>query len=538
MASDPNALRATGTVDLAHEASFFLGDVEVRPALRQLFRRDDGRHEVVEPRIMQVLVALAQAGGDIVTRDELTRRCWQGRVVGEDAINRTISRVRRLSQGIGRDCFGIETVNKVGYRLLRSGDAGDEREPASAVPVDGEAPDPPDRFELDRRLWIGGAVALAGAAAGGLLLGRFPAIGGARDGDRTRIAALMNQAQQALRQDTREGQNQSFGIYRRLTALHPGYADGWGALGMAYAATAPFRDSAEGATLRGRALEAARRALAIDGENARARATLALVRPRLGGWLHADRELRRAVAERPDDPLLLLALAAAAMAVGRAGEAVSLHARAAAVTINPTPGFYFARIMALQAADRIDETDRLAAEAAAIFPTHYAIWFARFFLLLHSGRAGAAIAFGENRDERPSDMPAEEFESVLRVARAMRSGDAATVDATVREQVGRARRGAGYAENAMQFTAALRRPDEAFRIADAYFFGRGFVVPEIRFRAEQGAYTPPRERQTACLFLPATAAMRADPRFGGLMREIGLADFWRTSGLPPDYARR
>ena len=44
---------------------------------------------------MQVLVALAAADGAIVGRDDLTRRCWEGRVVGEDAINRVISRLRR-----------------------------------------------------------------------------------------------------------------------------------------------------------------------------------------------------------------------------------------------------------------------------------------------------------------------------------------------------------------------------------------------------------------------------------------------------------
>ena len=69
---------------------------------------------------MQVLVALAQARGEVVGRDELTARCWEGRVVGEDAISRVISRLRKLSDGLGRDGWKLETVTKVGYRYRRS----------------------------------------------------------------------------------------------------------------------------------------------------------------------------------------------------------------------------------------------------------------------------------------------------------------------------------------------------------------------------------------------------------------------------------
>lgn len=67
---------------------------------------------------MQVLLALAKAAGEIVTRDELTNSCWQGRVVGEDAINRVISRLRHVGRDIGEGAFRIETVTQVGYRLV------------------------------------------------------------------------------------------------------------------------------------------------------------------------------------------------------------------------------------------------------------------------------------------------------------------------------------------------------------------------------------------------------------------------------------
>jgi Tol biopolymer transport system component/DNA-binding winged helix-turn-helix (wHTH) protein len=68
---------------------------------------------------MLVLIALHQAGGQVVSRDELIARCWDGRIVGEDAINRAISRVRELGRSLG-DAFQLETISKVGYRLVLS----------------------------------------------------------------------------------------------------------------------------------------------------------------------------------------------------------------------------------------------------------------------------------------------------------------------------------------------------------------------------------------------------------------------------------
>ena len=47
-----------------------LGALLIEPSLRRV-AHDDGREEIVEPRVMQVLVALAQSGGAILTRDDL-----------------------------------------------------------------------------------------------------------------------------------------------------------------------------------------------------------------------------------------------------------------------------------------------------------------------------------------------------------------------------------------------------------------------------------------------------------------------------------
>ncbi len=104
------------TVNLARVPPFRLGALEVSPATRQLARGE--RRETLEPRMMQVLVALWRAGGAVVTRDDLIASCWDGRIVGDNAIHRTISRLRDVGGTIGAGCFRLETVSKVGYRLI------------------------------------------------------------------------------------------------------------------------------------------------------------------------------------------------------------------------------------------------------------------------------------------------------------------------------------------------------------------------------------------------------------------------------------
>jgi DNA-binding winged helix-turn-helix (wHTH) protein len=101
---------------LAHEADFQLGVLRVSPSIREV-RRGAWRG-LLEPRVMQVLVALKD--GDVRSRDDLIARCWDGRIVGNDAIDRVIGKLRRLSERDGGQSFVIETIPRVGYRLRAS----------------------------------------------------------------------------------------------------------------------------------------------------------------------------------------------------------------------------------------------------------------------------------------------------------------------------------------------------------------------------------------------------------------------------------
>lgn len=82
---------------------------------------------------MQVLIVLAEAAGAVVSRDELIQRCWDGRAVSEDAINRCIGQLRRLAKSCDEPCFAIECIPRVGYRLVV---ATREAVPQSALSLD------------------------------------------------------------------------------------------------------------------------------------------------------------------------------------------------------------------------------------------------------------------------------------------------------------------------------------------------------------------------------------------------------------------
>jgi DNA-binding winged helix-turn-helix (wHTH) protein/tetratricopeptide (TPR) repeat protein len=513
-------------IDLAQAAEFRLGELVVRPAIRQLCH-DDGRDEVLEPRVMQVLVALAHANGGIVSRDMLTACCWEGRVVGEDAINRVISRLRRSAEGIGQGSFRIETITKVGYRLL-TGEAGGHQ---------GAAPPPPagpvGSGRLSRRMVVAGglgAVALAGGATWlTIRIGRERA-------PPAEVQQLMTQALQALRQANAEGSRQANGLLRLVTERAPDYADGWGALAYTYAGASHGAPSPLNRDMAERTLAASRRAFSLDPYNGFANAARAVLVSRNGNWRQAEALARAAIRDQPDNDFALFVLATQMASVGRMGEAADLLDDA--VILAPTsPLLLFMRVQDLWAAGRAEEADRAIRDAVELFPSHFAIWFTRCYLLLYTGRADAALGMVLNRTDRPSGIPSTSFDELVPVLNAALTRQPAQIDAAIRIQMGAAHRGAGYAENAMQFAAFLGRVDAAFEIAAAYYLSRGFRVPDVRFTPEQGGYTRMADRRTSVLFLPSTAAMRRDPRFDALVTDLGLTRYWREAEVLPDYRR-
>jgi DNA-binding winged helix-turn-helix (wHTH) protein len=122
-------------VDLAREWDFMLGDLTVRPSRCQV--EASGERRALERRVMQVLVALAHPTWEVVSRQELIVRCWNGLSVSDDAIQRCIGALRRLAADWPEPPFEIETIGRVGYYLKTSvpgPQASPERLPGSRSP--------------------------------------------------------------------------------------------------------------------------------------------------------------------------------------------------------------------------------------------------------------------------------------------------------------------------------------------------------------------------------------------------------------------
>ena len=105
-------------LQIAGEASFRLGAMQVRPGLLEVVW--SGGRADLQHKAMQVLVVLAHAGGSVVSRDELHRQCWGDRAVSDDAVHRVIRLLRVLEGESGGCGFSIQTVPKVGYRLIEA----------------------------------------------------------------------------------------------------------------------------------------------------------------------------------------------------------------------------------------------------------------------------------------------------------------------------------------------------------------------------------------------------------------------------------
>lgn len=72
----------------------------------------------LEPKVMNVLVCLAELGGEVVTHEQFISRVWRGRVVSDEVLSRCISLLRTGLGDDPREPKFIQTLPKIGYRLL------------------------------------------------------------------------------------------------------------------------------------------------------------------------------------------------------------------------------------------------------------------------------------------------------------------------------------------------------------------------------------------------------------------------------------
>ena len=94
---------------------------------RELFV--DGVLVPLGSRAFDVLQMLVDAGGDLVTKDEILSGIWPGIVVEENTLQVQITRVRRA---LGRDRGFLKTISGRGYRFVAEATSADEESESTA----------------------------------------------------------------------------------------------------------------------------------------------------------------------------------------------------------------------------------------------------------------------------------------------------------------------------------------------------------------------------------------------------------------------
>ena len=93
-----------------------IGEWSVEPALDALQRC--GETVRLEPKAMELLVALSSRPGEVLSREELLSAVWPGVVVGDEALSQAVTKLRKALGDDVRAPIYIETISKRGYRLI------------------------------------------------------------------------------------------------------------------------------------------------------------------------------------------------------------------------------------------------------------------------------------------------------------------------------------------------------------------------------------------------------------------------------------
>jgi DNA-binding winged helix-turn-helix (wHTH) protein/tetratricopeptide (TPR) repeat protein len=536
-----NADAASVRVVLAHEAPFAMRGLHVHPSNRQL--EWQGRSETLEPRVMQVFVALAGANGRILTRDDLVELCWAGRIVGEDAINRTLSRLRGVLSALGARGFVIETITKVGYRLVFP---GDEVRPHPMTVI--TAPEN-DRY-LSRRLLaeyrlmadpaaprvmppIGRRAILAAGASLGVAVGGAALWRARRETRMAEVQRLVDRGDVLLRDAVPIQAGEALPPLQSALRIDPHDARALGLIALTEETRANNGGSANAGDALRLAEDSARAALQRDASEPHAR--LAMIDLMAGhlDWSQMEDRLQVVRASAPTNAHVLGSLTSFLQAAGRTSRSWIYNEQAAAAApSSPTP--QWRRALRLWTAGRNEEALSLSERLLPLWPRHALVWNARFMILAFTNRTGAAAAMLRDAGAGPIGAHPVRLEQWLPTLDAFGEPSPAHIAKARDANLAAAQLDPGQATYAAMALSHLGEIDAAFAVIDALLLSKGPLVarrPIVprSFNANSASWC-----RTQWLFMPPLAAARSDARFQTVCEEIGLARYWRQRGVGPD----
>jgi DNA-binding winged helix-turn-helix (wHTH) protein/tetratricopeptide (TPR) repeat protein len=353
---------------------------------------------------MQVLEAMLERPGELVTREHLIARLWPGGVVVDfdTALNSAIRRLRTALDDHAESPRYIETIPRRGYRFIghielaepSSASVDTANSDANANPIsiatanaetaphdgaiatslaDTGVASPFRKTRRHNRFAVATAVVLGLLAAGTWLALELRATRTGESGTvemdhPTSIEAREPYERARFFFGRREEGDmaRALALFRDALRADPGFAAAWAGIAGVH-----WIDTMEGRSPRveGLALvrQAAEQALLLDPRNAEALVRLANYHRITGDKAAAEQSIRRAAVLAPDDPLVLTILSSQAMRAGRFDEAVALQRKS--VQHNPlasTPRHNL--VMLLFVAGQYDEARAEFAALSALSP--------------------------------------------------------------------------------------------------------------------------------------------------------------------------
>lgn len=452
-------LRAERLADLAR---FTIGTAMVEPGLLQL--HGPRGTVTLERKVMAVLVELADAGAAI-SRDRLAQACWN-HAVSEDALNRSIAKLRAALARVVGDGLTIETIRGVGYRL-RVGPVSQAADGVTVLPA----------LDLEAR-----------------------ALAAMFDGSARSVRTAIHYLVQATREQ-------------------PGSAGIWGSLAMAQVLSLQFEDC-DRARAVALAREAATRAQSLSPGEGRSLAALASLEPTYRNWTVKRRMLADMIAraDPPPAPLLFQQV----LLFGHSGQwrdaLAVLEPLAAAAPL--VPWIQSARAYALAATGNAEEAFAISLSARERWPEHRLTWFTHFYAALSAGRASAAIDLTID-GTGPDDVEKVEFDLAKELARGMAEANTRAVLAMV-ERIAGNEADQSLLEQAILASAFVDEVELCLKILDRLYF------TDVRARRPSIALPKiglvhPQERNTAILFLSPLQCLARDARYEGIVAATGLA---------------
>jgi DNA-binding winged helix-turn-helix (wHTH) protein/Flp pilus assembly protein TadD len=263
----------------------------------------------VEPKVMDLLFLLASDPGRVFSREEILAALWPGLTVGEDALSRTVFKLRKALGDDPKAPRFVETLPKRGYRLIAGPAPADVREPSRPAPL--------------RRLPLLAGLGAVALAAGLLVAVPLVLKPHSTTSDAAARESLTRRADDAYFQYTRADNEAAVVLYERAIAARPDDAEALAGLANALVQRVVRwpEDRPPPAPA-----DTTLRAALKDGRTASPAAVRRLARARS----LAERAVRLA----PRDPAALKALGFVLTAQGEGARARELYERALAVDPN------------------------------------------------------------------------------------------------------------------------------------------------------------------------------------------------------------